>query len=113
MKNKLKVFYQKYSFLKVVFNPFIFIGVFFVMWLTFFDTYSYFEHKEVDKELDKLKTNEAYFTSEINKDKKKIQRLKNPLELERYAREKYYMKRTNEDIYIIEIAEDSLIGQQE
>nr|BFF40049.1 hypothetical protein BACY1_18540 [Tenacibaculum mesophilum] len=38
----------------------------------------------------------------IKKDKKTIQQLQDSLQLERYAREKYLMKKEDEDIYIIE-----------
>jgi cell division protein FtsB len=39
---------------------------------------------------------------EIEKDKKDIQRLSNEENLENFAREEYYMKKDDEEIYIIE-----------
>ena len=42
------------------------------------------------------------------KDKKNIKTLKNPHQIEKYAREKYYMKKDSEDIYIIEYEGDTL-----
>lgn len=38
----------------------------------------------------------------IEEDQETIKKLKDSLELERYAREKYLMKKDNEDVYIIE-----------
>ena len=36
----------------------------------------------------------------------KIKKLKNTDQIEKYAREKYYMKRANEDVYLIEYEDD-------
>jgi cell division protein FtsB len=44
---------------------------------------------------------------EIKKDEEQIKQLNNPEQMKKYAREKYYMKRT-EDIYIIEFEGDSI-----
>ena len=49
-----------------------------------------------------LKTWIKYHKEKIEKDKEVIKKLKDSLELERYARENYLMKKENEDIYIIE-----------
>ena len=35
------------------------------------------------------------------KDEENIKQLKNPLQIEKYAREKYYMKKDSEDIFLI------------
>ena len=54
---------------------------------------------------------------EIKKDEQSIKLLKNPNQIEKYAREKYYMKKDSEDIYIIEFEEqrikDSLLEAQQ
>ena len=41
--------------------------------------------------------------NEINQDQKLISNLKNLDSLEKYGREKHFMKKQNEEIYIIEI----------
>jgi cell division protein DivIC len=56
--------------------------------------------------LKKLEGNKQYYIQEIKKDTTAIKQLNNPDQIEKYAREKYYMKRDNEDIYIIEFEED-------
>ena len=76
--------------------------------MIFLDNYSYFDHRVLDKQIDELEDNKAYYQEEIRKDEKQIKQLKNPGQIERYAREKYYMKRENEDIYIIEFEGDTL-----
>ena len=52
--------------------------------------------------------NKKYYQDEIRKDSENIKKLKNPDQIEKYAREKYYMKRESEDIYIIEFEGDSI-----
>ncbi|MDX1759877.1 MAG: septum formation initiator family protein, partial [Arenibacter algicola] len=41
----------------------------------------------------------------IAKDKKIIEKLSDPEELEKFAREQYYLKKKNEEIYLIEYAD--------
>jgi cell division protein DivIC len=74
--------------------------------MLFLDNYSFLNHRELDKQVNALEDNKNYFQQEIKKDKQSIKKLQNPAEIERYAREKYYMKRDSEDIYIIDIEED-------
>lgn len=76
--------------------------------MLFLDTYSYLDHRFLDKEINELESNKKYYQNEIAKDKKSIKTLKNQHQIEKYAREKYYMKKENEDIYIIEYENDSL-----
>lgn len=92
-------------------NKYIWVSVFFVVWMTFLDNYSFFDHQLLDKEIEKLEENKAYYQEEIKKDERSIQQLKNSEQIEKYAREKYYMKKENEDIYIIEFEKDSLTNQ--
>lgn len=113
MKNKIDAFFNKYPFLKWITNRFVLVTVFFLLWITFFDTYSYFDHKAIDKEIEKLKKNKEYYTTESSLDLQKIKKLQKSEEIEKYAREKYYMKRENEDIYIIDFPNDSLSDAQE
>lgn len=58
-----------------------------------------------------LENSREYYKKEILKDKKAIKALSTEEGLERLAREKYYMKRENEEIYIIEY-EDSIKKQK-
>ena len=62
-------------------------------------------------EIDDLETEKEYYKKEIEKDNKVIKELSTQEGLEKFAREEYYMKRENEEIYIIEY-EDSLKTKQ-
>lgn len=83
----------------------------FAVWMLFFDANSYLIHRELNKEMDALEAEKEYYKNEIEKDKKAIQELSTDEGIEKLAREKYYMKKENEEIYIIEY-EDSLKNQK-
>jgi len=97
---------QKLIF-KIFKNIFVLIFVVFAIWMLFFDTNSFLTHIELNNEMDDLESEKEYYKREIQKDKKEIENLSNDQGLEKFAREKYYMKRDNEEIYIIEY-EDSI-----
>ena len=76
--------------------------------MIFLDNYSYFDHRMLDNQIDELEDNKKYYQEEIRKDQENIKKLKNPQQIEKYAREKYYMKKDSEDIYIIEFEGDTI-----
>lgn len=87
------------SFIKSKF--FIAAAVFAVV-ILFLDRNNFFTRLERDKELRDLEKSKQHYTSEIAAEQKELQALKtNPATLEKYAREKYLMKRDNEDLFII------------
>jgi len=79
----------------------------FIVWMVFFDTNSLLIHMELNKEIKKLEEKQEFLRKEIAKDKEIIKKLSDPKELEKFARERYYLKKKNEEIYLIEY-EDSL-----
>ncbi|WP_317042279.1 FtsB family cell division protein [Aequorivita viscosa] len=83
------------------------ILILFFVWMLFFDTNSYLIHRELDKEIEGLKENTEFYQEQINQDKSFIEKMEDAEEMEKFAREKYYLKKKNEDIYIIE-HEDSI-----
>ncbi|MCG8183432.1 septum formation initiator family protein [Tenacibaculum piscium] len=87
---------------KIATNTYVIILTIFITWMLFFDENSYLTHREFNKEIEKLEVWIDYHQKKISADKKTIQNLQNSIELQRYAREKYLMKKENEDIYIIE-----------
>lgn len=83
-------------------NKYVLIILVFAGWMFFLDTNSWFIHHELDQEINELQDNKKYYQTEIAKDKAVIEKLQDSVELEKFARQKYYMKRPDEDIYIIE-----------
>lgn len=102
----LKNIKQKKVF-KVMTNMYILVLSVFVVWMLFFDTNSLLIHLELRHEIKKLEKTQDFLKNEIAKDKKIIEKLSTDGELERFAREEYYLKKKNEEIYLIEY-EDSL-----
>jgi cell division protein FtsB len=76
--------------------------------MIFLDNYSYFDHRILDQQIEDLEDNATYYKEEIKKDQENIKQLKNSEQIEKYAREKYYMKKDSEDIYIIEFEGDTI-----
>ncbi|MDV6167846.1 septum formation initiator family protein [Flavobacterium sp. DG1-102-2] len=110
--NFFKKITSRYPILKILGNRYVLVIIFVAVWLTFLDNYSYFENRILDKKIEELEANKRYYLQEIHKDSTSIRQLSNPDQTEKYAREKYYMKRENEDIYIIEF-EDSVPKDEE
>lgn len=88
-------------------NMYVLVLTVFTIWMIFFDTNSLFIHNELKGQIEDLEKQKEYLKNEITKDKKIIEKLKNPEELEKFAREHFFLKKKNEEIYLIEY-EDSL-----
>jgi cell division protein DivIC len=76
----------------------------FIVWMLFFDDRDFyvtcFKQRQ---ELNALRTSKQYYERQISATRKELDQLKiNAFTIEKYAREKYLMKRDNEDLYIIE-----------
>ncbi|WP_308990464.1 septum formation initiator family protein [Mariniflexile litorale] len=97
----------KHKIFKPFKNIFILILAVFIVWMLFFDANSWLIHHELNTDIDALESEKEYYKKEIEKDNKAIKALSTEEGLEKFAREEYYMKRDNEEIYIIEY-EDSL-----
>ncbi|WP_413999016.1 FtsB family cell division protein [Flavobacterium sp. W1B] len=100
--------YKNKPWFKFLSNKYIWVLLFFITWMLFLDNYSYFDHRILDNQINELEDNKEYYQQEIKKDEEQIKQLKNPEQIEKYAREKYYMKKDNEDIYLIEFEGDSI-----
>ena len=75
----------------------------FVVWLVFFDHNDLLVQMERTSELKQLEKGKDYYTEQIQEMKKELSELDNdPASLEKAAREKYMMKKDNEDLFIIE-----------
>lgn len=80
---------------------FIAIAVFAAIML-FFDKNDVFTQSDRSRQLQDLLQSKQYYTDQINTERKELEKMKiNPGTLEQYAREKYLMKRDNEDLFII------------
>ena len=77
------------------------LGIFAAIML-FFDKNDVFTQSARNKQLKELQNSKQYYTDKIAAERKDLEQLKsNPGTLEKYAREKYLMKRDNEDLFLI------------
>ena len=91
------------SILSVLKNKYVLALSFFVVWMLFFDRNDFFTNLERRKELRQIETSKEYYTKEIAENKKFAGDLRtNPVAIEKYAREKYLMKRDNEDLFLVQ-----------
>ncbi|MDR6237992.1 cell division protein FtsB [Aureibacter tunicatorum] len=75
----------------------------FAVWMLFFDSNDLISQFKLRRKLSQLSGQREYFLKEIEKIKKDREELMNNKELlEKFARERYLMKKDGEDIYIIE-----------
>ena len=88
-------------------NIYVLVLTAFAVWMLFFDANSFLIHRELNQEIKKLEKQKEFLQDEITKDKEVLKKMSNEDELEKLAREKYYMKKKNEEIFLIEY-EDSL-----
>ncbi len=83
-------------------KTYVIIILFFVVWMTFFDTNSLLMHFELNEKIKKLQNQKIYYQNEIKKDRASINEIESDSGIEKYAREKLFMKKENEEIFLIE-----------
>lgn len=94
--------FRNNKIIKFITNVFVLILIPFLIWMFFFDENSYLVHRKFNTEITDLESTISFYQKKITEDKATIKKLKDSLQLERFAREKYLMKKENEDIYLIE-----------
>ena len=83
-------------------NRYAFSFLVFIIWITFFDQNNIITQYSYNTELNSLKNEKEYFDQAIEKTSKELDDLtKNPSTLEKFARENYYMKKENEEVFVL------------
>lgn len=89
------------KYLKLVKNKYLLTTIGIVVWLLFFDKNDVFSQADLIGKLNKLKGDRNYLT-EIRNNKREIEELKTKQKkFGKISREKYHMKKDNEDVYVI------------
>jgi cell division protein FtsB len=84
-------------------NKYVIALSIFAVIILFTDHNNLFEQWDRKQELKELQAKKAYYQQEIKKTKRKLADLSNnPAALEKFAREKFYMKRDNEDLFVMD-----------
>lgn len=83
-------------------NKYFLATVFFVVWMLFFDRNDLMSQYDYCSQLSKLENEKEFYTKETAQVKTDLDELTtNKERLEKFAREKYLMKKDNEDVFVI------------
>ncbi len=89
-------------FRKYINNKYFYTGLVFLIWWIFFDQESLIVQYDLARVKTGLEKQKEYYKNEIKEDEAAINTLQNDtVLLEKYAREKYFMKKDNEDVFVI------------
>ena len=84
-------------------NKYFLVSLAFIVFMIFFDKNDLFSQYQYYQQVSKLKQERDFYLKENAKVNKDLQELSsNPKELEKFAREKYLMKKDNEDVFVIQ-----------
>lgn len=90
------------TLLRILKNKYFLTLLVFGVWMAFFDQNKYQNQRRLQESLNKLERQKAFFTREIDENRRLTDALTTDTALmEQYAREKYLMKKPNEVIYLI------------
>lgn len=99
------------SILKFFINKYSLVIIIFLAYLTFFDDHNLIKRWQLKQSNHLLEKELIYYQDEIKQNKDMIRKLKtDSVFLEKYAREKYFLKRTQEEVFIIP---DTIIEENE
>jgi len=89
-------------------NKYLLVGAFFVIWMIFFDPKDILSDFERRAKLNELEKSEQHLKNQISETRTELDQLKNNAQsIEKYAREKYMMKKDNEDLFIVNSAPEN------
>ena len=89
--------------LPFIMNRYFLVSLGFVVWMLFFDQRDFFLQRERKAALEKLEAAKKYYQDEIANTKKQLENIQsNPAAVEKYARERYLLRREGEEVYLFE-----------
>ena len=76
-------------------------------WVTFFDQNDLWTNWRNQRELGRIEERREWYAAEIDRTREQLQQLGSDQELlEKFARERYLMKRANEDVFVLVADQD-------
>lgn len=83
-------------------NKYFLVTLAFVVWMLFFDKNDIYSQYQYHEQVSKLKAESEFYQKETAKVSKDLDELtSDKAQLEKFAREKYLMKKANEDVYVV------------
>lgn len=76
---------KKNKWIWFISNKYVFIFIFFLVWMIFFDINFYFIYKELNDDINVLEKSKEFYEEEIKKDKIFIEKMKDSNEMEKYV----------------------------
>jgi cell division protein DivIC len=83
-------------------NFYVIFLFFFLIWMLFFDSNNFISQIRLASKKGQLEEEKEYYIhkiEEVKKERKEL--LSNPILLEKFAREKYLMKKPSEDVFVV------------
>ncbi len=88
--------------LKIILNKYVIVILVFAVIILFFDKNNLINHWKTKGNIKRLEKEIQFYKNEIESDKEQLMKLQADTQtLEKFARENYYFKKENEDIFII------------
>lgn len=89
-------------FIHLVKNKYFLATLAFAIWMLFFDRNDLMSQYEYQSQLHKLQEEKEFYQKETESVRKDLEELTTDMKkLEKFAREKYLMKKENEDVFVI------------
>jgi cell division protein FtsB len=87
---------------RIIRNKYLIAALIFLVWLFVFDRNSLIDRIKYTHSLKEMQAEKQYYLESIEENSRRLEELKTDREnLEKFAREQYFMKRENEDVYVI------------
>lgn len=96
------MFWRKY-----LLNKYFYTGFIFLIWMLFFDQENFIAQYQLSQTLNDLQNKKEFYQEETENNLNIIEKLETDTAwLEKFAREKYFMKKDNEEVFVIIREED-------
>jgi len=87
---------------KPIRNKYVITSILFIFWILFLDDYNLITQIKMQNKVDELDQQKKFYISEIKNDSTELSGLRNDSnQQEKFAREKFLMKKDDEDVFII------------
>ncbi len=87
---------------RILTNKFFLTTVAFVVWMVFFDSNNLMTRNHLQEKLDGINLEKQFYLQEIRRDSTLTNQLMtDSTQLEKFARERYLMKKDNEDLFLV------------
>ncbi|NVK04005.1 MAG: septum formation initiator family protein [Flavobacteriia bacterium] len=92
---------------KIVSNRYVLATFFFAIWMLFLDRHNLGLHIELSQQIEEYEEARSYYQEELERNTRELEELESdPAKLEKFAREKYWMHKEGEEVFLISTEEE-------